>query len=158
MNKHFEDSLCQGAIGEHVVWNLLIKMPNVAQVIDVRDDERFRNKDIDFLMQTIADKRKVIKYVEVKTDFKAHETGNFVYEVSTSGNVGCLAKTEADYVFYYLPGSHVVHLIDMRKLNDYLDEHKLFEKPMGDNAKGFLIKIEDLIRAKVIATTWNEVY
>lgn len=143
----FEDSLMTGGYGEHAVWNILTNQPKVRVVVDVRKDKRFQEKDIDFLVEN-ADQQ--FTSVEVKTDYKAHETGNIVYEVTTSGNMGCFEKTQADYIAYFVPKSKKVYMIHVISLRTYL--HKLMPEPvkMGDNATGFLIKIKDLIDNKVI--------
>lgn len=146
----FSESLKEGESGEHVVWNLLQKQKNVRSVIDVRLDRGFQSKDIDFLVE---DDQRQFFTVEVKTDFKAHETGNLVYELSTSGNIGCFEKTEAKFIFYYIPANKTVHMIDVIALRTYIHKVRPEERKMGDNATGFLIPIQDLTKAKVIKKT-----
>ena len=150
----FSESLKEGESGEHVVWNLLQKSNTVRSVVDVRMDKDFQEKDIDFLVEN--DKRQFTA-IEVKTDFKAHETGNLVYELSTSRHIGCFEKTEAKYVMYYIPASKVVHMIDVVALRTYIHQTRPNEVRMGDNATGFLIPLKDLIKARVIKRTYKGV-
>lgn len=150
----FAKDLKAGGGGEHAVWNMFVKMRTVRNVVDVRDDKTFQEKDIDFLVENLD---RQFTSVEVKTDFKAHETGNIVYEVTTSGHMGCFEKTEAKYIAYYIPKSEEVHLIDVKKLRSYIHSIQPEPKNMGDNAMGFLLPIEDLKKNKVIVTTYEGV-
>lgn len=143
--------LNRGAIGERVAWDILIKSDKTRTVVDVRDDKTFQQYDVDFLWETTS--RQFI-WIEVKTDFKAHETGNIVYEVSTSGNIGCAEKTCAKYIMYYVVGNETMYYISCEKLRDFVKSHTLKEYNMGDNAKGYLIPIDDLKSAGVILHEW----
>ena len=96
--------------------------------------------------------------VEVKTDFKAHETGNLVYELSTSGNVGCFEKTNAKFIFYYIPRLRVVHVLSVSLLRKYVNERDLEAVKMGDYATGYLIPITDLEKTGVIKRTYKGVF
>ena len=150
----FEQSLKNGSYGEHAVWNVLIKRPNVKTILDVRDDKNFQSMDIDFLMQTTD--LQVVP-IEVKTDYQAQETGNIVYELTTSGNIGCFEKTQAWYVAYFVPKTKQVHMINVKALRKFIELNKPKEIRMGDNATGYLIPIANLIKAKVINHTYEGV-
>jgi len=151
----FSESLKEGESGEHVVWNILSKSTTVRSIVDVRQDKNFQEQDIDFLVEN--DKRQFTP-IEVKTDFKAQDTGNIVYEVSTSGHIGCFEKTKAAYIYYYIPAKKVVYMIDVKAFRGYLQAARPEERQMGDNATGFLIPIDDLIRTRVIKHTYEGVY
>lgn len=150
----FSESLKEGESGEHVVWNILQKQSNIRNVVDVRMDKKFQEKDIDFLVENM---NRQFTSIEVKTDFKAQETGNLVYELSTSNNIGCFEKTQAEYIMYYIPAEKVVHMIDVIALRTYIHKVRPEERKMGDNATGFLIPLQDLIKAKVIKYTYKGV-
>lgn len=150
----FDIDVKDGGYGEHAVWNTLIKCPTVKTILDVRDDKNYQAADIDFLVQTI--KLQIIP-VEVKTDFKAHETGNIVYELTTSGNEGCFAKTKARYIAYFIPRIQMVHMIRMSKLREYIKQIQPKEVRMGDYATGYLLKISDLKEKGIIETTYEGV-
>lgn len=150
----FDDCLKTGGYGEHAVWNRLIKSKTVRSIVDVREDKAFQEKDIDFLIENLD---RQFTPIEVKTDFQAHKTGNIVYEVSTSGNIGCFEKTEAKYIMYFIPESQQVHVLSVQALRKYIEDVKPKEIKMGDNATGFLLPIEDLRKHKVIKGTYEGV-
>lgn len=150
----FSESLAEGGYGEHAIWNLFIKQPWVKSVVDVRDDKEFQEKDIDFLVE---DKNRQFTSVEVKTDFKAHETGNIVYEATTNHALGCFEKTQAKYIMYFIPGSKEAHMINVVDLRTYLHKVRPTEIKMGDNATGFLLPIDELKANKVIKRTYEGV-
>lgn len=129
-----------------MAWNKLIKRENVRSIVDVRDDLYFRECDVDFLVEN--DDRQ-FTWVEVKTDTMAHRTGNLAYELTTSGNRGCLAKTKAKTVLYYLQGSDVMYAINMYQLRKYIAKNALKLVSMGDSATGYLIPIDKLITNKI---------
>ena len=150
----FAESLKHGESGEHAVWNLLNKQKSVRSVVDVREDKNYQEQDIDFLVENF---NRQFTPVEVKTDFKAHETGNIVYELSTSGNIGCFEKTKAKYIMYYIPGEKTVYMIDVVEMRTYLQKRRPEEKEMGDKSTGFLLSVDELKRNKVIKATYEGV-
>ena len=150
----FEESLKHGGFGEHAIWNMFSKMKTVRSVVDVRDDKVFQEKDVDFLVENMD--RQFI-WVEVKTDFVGHKSGNIVYELTTSGHTGCFEKTQAKYIVYYFPHAETAHLIDVKKLRNYIYEAQPNLIKMGDNAEGFLLPITDLQKQKVIVRTMKGV-
>ena len=152
--RDFYESISFGEVGEHVVWNILIKMKRTRSVIDVRQDKGFQEKDIDFLVEDI---NRQFTPVEVKTDYQAHSTGNITYELSTSGNIGCFEKTEARFIVIYVFNSHTVYFLDVPKLREYVKTANLKIVPMGDNAEGYLLPIDDLLKSKVIVETIDNV-
>ena len=152
----FSESLKEGETGEHAVWNVLIKQKWIRNVVDVRDDKNFQEQDIDFWIENTE---RQFASVEVKTDYKAHETGNIVYEVQTSGSLGCFEKTKAKYIAYYIPANKVVYLINVVNLRTFIHKLRPEERSMGDSARGFLIPIKDLERAgDVIVRKFEGVY
>ena len=150
----FSESLKSGEYGEHAIWNLFMKQEWVRNVVDVRKDKHFQEQDIDFLIENT---KRQFTPIEVKTDFKAHQTGNIVYERTTSGNMGCFEKTKAKFIVYYIPGNETAHIIDVVALRTYLNEKRPDETSMGDRATGFLLPIEELRQMKVIKRTYEGV-
>lgn len=148
----FVKDLKIGEIGEKVVLQYLEKEKHIIQVVDVRDDKKFQVDDIDFLVYT--DKH-VIFPIEVKSDTMAHRTGNIAYEVYSNKHYctkGCLEKTKAKFVYYYLTETEILYNIDVQKLRNYVhtnfSENQL--RNMGDCARGYLIKIKDLLEYGII--------
>lgn len=142
-----------GEIGENVVLKILQKESNVEDVIDVRDNKLFQKYDVDFLVYT---DRSIIVPIEVKSDTMAHRTKNIAYEVLSNKHYntkGCFEKTRARYIYYYLTKTKQLYQIDVIKLrshvkNNYKNNKKLI--PMGDNALGYLIKINELLNCNIM--------
>lgn len=145
----FAESLAMASIGEFAVWNYFNSLKTVKEILDVRDDKRFQQMDVDFLL---LDVNRQVSWIEVKTDFRADKTGNFVYETSTSGNIGCFEKTRADVIAYYVPSSNNLYLLNVSALRNYVRTHELKTVKMGDNATGYLLDIGDLERTNVISS------
>lgn len=143
----FAEDLSFGREGEAVVRNLLESSGNFDYVIDCSNDKYFQQKDIDVL--ALVNDGHIAKY-EVKTDRKAHETGNIAFELTTNGNIGCLAKTEADYVMYYIEGNGKLYCFNARQMRRYLRHNRFKLYRMGDNAEGYLLNINMLLRDKQI--------
>lgn len=143
----FKESLHQGCLGELIVRDFLEKQPWCRNVIDLRYDKAFQDKDVDFMVEN---QTRQFTYIEVKTDFVAHKTNNLAYELSTSGNAGCFDKTEANMIAYYLPESKELYLIDAKALRNYVYQKRGDPIPMGDNATGFLIPFSELDSKNII--------
>ena len=141
----FEDDIIRGKTGERYVHYMLSHSDKIKGVWDVSEDVKYQNSDVDFLVYTT---KNTVYGVEVKTDFKAHETGNIFFEVETAGNIGCLAKTKADFIYYYLYHTKKLYVIITEKLRWFIEQKgPLLELVKGgDNARGYLIPIEELIR------------
>lgn len=144
---NFADSLSMASIGEYAVWTYLNQLTSVKSLWDVREDYRFQLMDVDFL---VMDAKRQVLWLEVKTDYHSQDTGNFVYEVSTSGNIGCFEKTKADTIAYYVPYSRNLYFLNVLALRNYVKTHELKKIRMGDNAEGYLLDIGDLERTDVI--------
>lgn len=144
----FEEDLGFGRDGEDAVYLMLLHSPKTKNVLDVTEDKTgyFYKKDIDFIQQTIDGQ--IIKY-EVKTDSMAHKTGNIPYEIKSNNNKGCLDRSEADIVAFYLSATKQIYFVKLSEWKCFnLRKHY---KPikMGDNAEGFLVPINDLIENKI---------
>lgn len=135
-----------GRVGEEVAWLDFLQSPKVRNVMDVREDEYFKGKDIDFLV--LKPDNQILK-VEVKTDYQGHKTGNIAFETKTNKNIGCLEKSEADWIYYYLQEAEESYLVNLPRLRQYIAQIKPIEIAMGDNAKGYLLKLADLEKQKI---------
>ena len=146
MENKFNNDLHIGEIGEEKIYNYLTSLEFTQFVLDVRKDEFFQQLDVDFVH---CDKEGNFRKIEVKTDTMAHRTGNLVYEHTSNkhyNTIGCFEKTRADIMFYYLKETNELYTFTMDELRKYVRENSMFlrEVNMGDNALGFLIKIDDL--------------
>lgn len=142
----FEKDLQFGEIGERVAWLELLESPKIKQVMDVRHDQFFQDRDIDFL--TLKPNGDVDRW-EVKTDRQAHQTGNIVFETKSNSNEGCLARSQAQWIWYHLEATGEDIIIDFAKLKGYVLHKQPKEVPMGDNASGYLLNIQELIDYQV---------
>lgn len=139
----FTDGLETGKIGERVVRSLLESSAKVKSIIDCSGDKYFQDKDIDFMAE-MADGT-VLKY-EVKTDTMAHETGNIVWEETSCGNVGCLARCEADFIFYYLDGNGSLYWFKTDDMRRYIEQTHPRLVTMAKKNTGYLLNIAQLLR------------
>ena len=62
-----------------------------------------------------------------------------------------LWKTRADYIFYYLTVTKELYILHTNSLREYVkaNRNKLREVCMGDNALGYLIKLNSMINNKI---------
>lgn len=142
----FKEDLIYGETGEHVAWVHLLESPKTKQVLDVRKDKYFQDKDIDFLQ---LDFNNNVNKIEVKTDRQAHETGNIAFETMSNSNVGCLERSEADYIYYYIEKTGEVIILKLPELKGFIKHTNPKEISMGDNAKGYLLDINSLVAYQV---------
>lgn len=150
----FAESLEVGEVGEFVVWNALLNNKGIRTIVDVRNDKRFQRMDVDFL---IEDYHRQYTWIEVKTDYQAHLTHNLAYELTTSQNIGCFEKTQADVIAYYIPKAKVIYFLNKEALKRCA--HSGYKEiRMGDNATGVLIPLDDLKRLNVITSTESVKY
>ena len=134
--------------GENVVYNYLKGMDSTLDVLDVRYLKYFQNADIDFIH--VLNNSLQVNFIEVKTDRMAHRTGNLPYEVISNhkiNSVGCFEKTLATHIFFYLSVTKQLYVLDVVKLREYVKDNEARLKliNMGDNARGYLLKIVELI-------------
>ena len=152
MGKKFYQDMKLGKKGEDVVVRYLYSLPDTDFVMDARYLRGYQAHDVDFVLFT---KKKKVIPIEVKTDTMAHLTGNIAYEVFSHkdwGTEGCLEKTKAKFVFYYLVHSDELIYINVKRLREYVARNykdKVAMKEMGDNAAGYLIKINELISNRI---------
>lgn len=149
MRGNFQKDLKTAEEGEEVAYSLLLKSPQNKAVLDVRKDPYFQELDIDFL----AEKHSgiILKY-EVKTDRQAHRTGNIVFEKTTSGNIGCLEKSHADYILYYLSETKIMYGFWLDDIRRYIKETNPKIINMGDAATGYLLSIFMLKNKNILKT------
>lgn len=142
---NFKRDIRRGAKGEEIVFEFLLGLDNIIDVLDVSKNKDYQKIDVDFLV--IDESGDEIK-VEVKTD--SYKTNNMVYEVFSSRkkkSVGCFEKTEADFIFYYYINKGKLYVFDTLKLREFVhskaDEgvYKLIK--MGDSASGYKICLDD---------------
>ena len=117
---------------------------NILDVLDVRHDSLFQDKDIDFVLLTV--KHEIIN-IEAKIDF--FSTNNFFFEVKSNkmyNTKGCMLKTESDYIWYYYINQSKLYVIPTIALKQFIKDYNGDYTNGGDNALGIKIKRGDLHR------------
>lgn len=147
MSKFLQD-LKIGNIGEQAVFDYLKNQKNTLALVDVRDVQFFREADVDFIQ--VIDNQLYPRLIEVKTDTMAHITGNIPYEFISNyriNSIGCFEKTKSTHLFYYLTETNKFYILNTKALQEYVKKNKVDLKliPMGDNARGYLLKLQKLI-------------
>lgn len=95
--------------------NYLKSKPETVSVINVEDDKRFQEKDIDLLWIYNHKGKEQMKMIEIKGDRYSH-TGNFFIETDSNknkGTPGCFMYCEADYIFYYFIDTGEINIMPM---------------------------------------------
>ena len=141
---NFERDLILGKSAEREAFLFLLNQRNTAGIIDSSNDEYYQKLDVDLLVLTNTGK--IVKY-EVKYDRMCDETGNIVFETKSNGNIGCLERSHADWLYYRTKST--TYLIDMASLRKYIQYELPTEIDMGDGAKGFLLKVDRLIERRI---------
>ncbi len=93
--------------------------------------------------------------VEYKTDYTAGETGNAFIEmvsVDTRNVKGWALTSRADWLFYYVPGRHVIYIIAMpilrKNLGTWIKRYKKSPKVPNEkyNSEGVLVPLMEMER------------
>lgn len=142
----FLTDINRGKRGEIDVMHKLSEYRNVTSVLDVSDNDYYREREIDAIIY--LNNRPPLS-IEIKTDYY-EKTGNIVFEVLSSKkkqSAGGFTKTQSDFIIYYFPNINTMYAINTKAFQDYIRSNRntLRYCPMGDDAEGFLIPIRTLI-------------
>lgn len=119
---NFSNSINTGKRGEELIKNWLNENPKISRVEDVTEVKRFQNKDIDLIAYDLNGNPMTI---EVKND--QYTSGNFFFETMSSieaGTLGCMYKTEADYIFYLFEVTGELYILDRLKFIKWFETNK----------------------------------
>lgn len=142
----FKNSIELGKQGEDVIINYSTKQTDIIEIKDVRENKIYQNADIDIIIKTMFDNYSV----EIKTD--SYDTGNIYYETMSSlenNSIGCMEKTEADYIYYYFINTNELYILDREKYVKWFHDNAFqFKKSQVLNktkngiytSEGYLIK------------------
>lgn len=108
---------------------------------DVSKELHFQKYDVDFICTTKSGNE---QWIEVKYDRETERTRHIVYETKSNGNVGCLARSIADLVLYITDKN--IYWFDLEELRNYIYITKPKEITMGDNARGYLLELDELLK------------
>lgn len=117
----FKKSIVVGAEGETLIKNWLHQNPKVTDVVDVSEDKKYQNQDIDFVVHT-SDGGSFT--VELKTD--TYTSGNIFFE--TMSNVehnvkGCMYKSQADFLLYYFTETRELYMLRLEEYRKWFEEN-----------------------------------
>ena len=128
------------------------------EIEDVSLNTEYQKKDIDFIV------RKGNKFctLEVKSDTKMHQTGNFFFELSferkTGERPGWFQYCEAQFVCFYDGIAGRGYILDFNKTKKYLDNHGVCRKWWNntDSCYGWavLLSIAEAEEAELVAYEW----
>lgn len=119
----FHDKLSEAEEREELVLNYLISLPYVVEVEDVRDLDKYRQKDIDFIVHVYNKNTKKFSYetVDVKTD-TYFRTGNIFAEMVSNMSLntkGCFLKTECDYIYYLFHPQNILYILPTQEVRQW---------------------------------------
>lgn len=145
-NRDFKGDNKIGKRGEKKIADYIRSLTKTIKVTDLSNDKAAQKDDIDMEVESTVGKYTV----EVKTDTMAHVTGNLPFEETSKGGVGCMRRTKADWMIFYLKATGVLYWIRPQKWREYVDKSHIPLKFIGEGGMGYLCKIEDLKKHGVI--------
>lgn len=120
----FKTSNELGKIGEEITEKYLDQSNKVKSYINVTKNKKYQNKDIDFIVKT--NKQKIIT-IESKAD--QWDTSNIFFETISNiekNTLGCMYKTEADYVFYYFIAFKELYILKREPYVNWFKKEHLY--------------------------------
>ena len=143
MDKNFYTDLDYGKRGEKMVELALTAKGN--KMIDVSDDTNYKKYDIDFVVER---KRDTIT-LEVKSDFRSQETGNFFVEYQNSNNTkhnceGWYYYSQAQFVCFVQQDFHKAYIVLFDELARDIEKNN-YRRARSNNSWGFLVPIENVV-------------
>ena len=144
MDKNFYTSLEYGKRGEKMISLALTAKGN--KMIDVSDDLQYRKCDIDFIVER---KRDTIT-LEVKSDYKSQETGNFFVEYLNWNNKshnydGWYKYCQADFICFVQQEYHKAYIVLFDELVNDIEKKNSYRRARSNNSWGFLVPVENIV-------------
>lgn len=154
-----------GKVGEEKVIKLLEKISSVVRIDDVSGISAYQLEDVDLLVYCERDDKQEIRKIEIKTDERAVETGNFFVEKSIhylkdihdeNGNLiyekgqirqGWLYTSKTDWFFWYVPGNKKIYACSAKQLRRYVQKYCFRTVTCNDGYKviqGYIVPIEKI--------------
>ena len=143
MDKNFYTDLDYGKRGEKMVELALTAKGN--KLIDVSGDLEYRRNDIDFVVER---KRDTIT-LEVKSDFRSQDTGNFFVEYQNNNNIGhnfegWYSYSQAQYICFVQQERHKAYIVLFDELARDIEKNN-YRRARSNNSWGFLVPIENIV-------------
>lgn len=153
------DTIKVGEEGTKKIEDFLRKNNAHIHIINVEKESYYQSKDIDLIW--LYKKRNgsiVSTTLEVKTD--RYQPTNFFFEVYSSvetGSQGCFMYSEADYFAYYYINHHLLFLLPLKEVREWVLANKDDFKEITARNKlndttyfhslGYLVNVQSLIAA-----------
>ena len=120
----FKTSNELGKIGEAIAKKYFDQSNKISSYLDVTEDDIYQEKDIDFILNM---KNGKVITVEAKAD-KVPSSNIFFETISNKekNTLGCMLKTEADYVFYYFLAYKELYILKRKQYVNWVKKEKLY--------------------------------
>ena len=120
----FKTSNELGKIGEAIAKKYFDQSNKISSYLDVTEDDIYQKKDIDFILNM---KNGKVITVEAKAD-KVPSSNIFFETISNKekNTLGCMLKTEADYVFYYFLAYKELYILKRKQYVNWVKKEKLY--------------------------------
>ena len=120
----FKTSNELGKIGEAIAKKYFDQSNKISSYLDVTEDDIYQEKDIDFILNM---KNGKVITVEAKAD-KVPSSNIFFETISNKekNTLGCMLKTEADYVFYYCLAYKELYILKRKQYVNWVKKEKLY--------------------------------
>ena len=158
----FEEQLAIGKKGEQLVRSYYESQGADGKskfiVRDAREEEQKKGADFFIINNELGS-----RYIEVKTDTRAEDTGNVALEVQIvygdTKTIGCALKTFPDFLFYWIYPTNQLLYWNPEELVPYIidwlidDKYRIVD---AENKNFFshslIVPIEDLLATNVVRT------
>ncbi|PLS85490.1 MAG: hypothetical protein CYG60_12295 [Actinobacteria bacterium] len=118
-----------GKEGEMLAFEFLRSRPDIALVTDVREQESYQHRDIDFVVRTT---RGQTVNVEVKRDIHLGTSGNVLFELARIYHtahpnfcvkLGWSVRSGADIFLFYAPSTEEMYLCGAKRFRKALQDY-----------------------------------
>ena len=127
-------------------------------VRDAREEEQKKGADFFIINNELGS-----RYIEVKTDTRAEDTGNVALEVQVvyegTKTIGCALKTFPDFLFYWIYPTNQLLYWNPEELVPYIidwlidDKYRIVDAENKNFfSRSLIVPIEDLLATNVVRT------
>lgn len=158
----FEEQLAIGKKGEQLVRSYYESQGADGKskfiVRDAREEEQKKGADFFIINNELGS-----RYIEVKTDTRAEDTGNVALEVQIvyegTKTIGCALKTFPDFLFYWIYPTNQLLYWNPEELVPYIidwlidDKYRIVDAENKNFfSRSLIVPIEDLLATNVVRT------
>ena len=158
----FEEQLAIGKKGEQLVRSYYESQGADGKskfiVRDAREEEQKKGADFFIINNELGS-----RYIEVKTDTRAEDTGNVALEVQIvygdTKTIGCALKTFPDFLFYWIYPTNQLLYWNPEELVPYIidwlidDKYRIVDAENKNFfSRSLIVPIEDLLATNIVRT------